>query len=82
MPFAEDPAVLREKAEQRRQSKASRGRGRGKPLQENSVKGKPKGQGQGSSTVQARCSKEQHKSSRANHNRKAMAARKQAKGMF
>ncbi|XP_014676677.1 PREDICTED: activating signal cointegrator 1 complex subunit 2-like [Priapulus caudatus] len=79
VPFVTDPALLREKAEQRRQAMRARGRGGPPPSR---VEGKPKGQGQDGSTTHARQRKEQHKGSKANHNRKAMASRKMAKGMF
>ncbi|XP_033115199.1 activating signal cointegrator 1 complex subunit 2-like [Anneissia japonica] len=75
--FVQNPAVLREKREQRYQQRQKE---KSKTRQDN-LKGKPKGQGQDNSTVQARRRKEANKSQRSNHNRKAMASKKMAKGM-
>jgi len=46
------------------------------------VKGKAKGQGQTTEVLRNRQFKSQHKARGANHNRKAGAMRKAAKGMF
>ncbi|XP_071945798.1 activating signal cointegrator 1 complex subunit 2-like isoform X2 [Antedon mediterranea] len=73
--FIANPAVLREKREQRYQQQHQQS------SRSKQVKGKPKGQGQDNSTVHARKHKEANKSQRANHNRKTMASRKMAKGM-
>lgn len=78
--FIEDPAVLRERAAERRASQQARKTNQPRPPK--NVTGKPKGQGQESKVLQARRAKEKHKGSRANHNRKALADRKMMKGMF
>ncbi|XP_022098496.1 activating signal cointegrator 1 complex subunit 2-like [Acanthaster planci] len=59
---------------------ASRGGGRRGGLSD-AVKGQSKGQGQSKETQRARGFKDRNKSSRANHNRKAMADKKRSKGM-
>ncbi|XP_039628205.1 activating signal cointegrator 1 complex subunit 2 isoform X2 [Polypterus senegalus] len=78
--FIQDPAVLREQAEARRAAQYHR---RGfKPDSSANVTGAPRGRGQSKETVQERRKKESHKSTRANHNRRAMADRKRNKGMI
>ncbi|XP_054269599.1 activating signal cointegrator 1 complex subunit 2 [Macrosteles quadrilineatus] len=79
--FCEDPAELRARAEQRRQEARGRGRGRGGHTQHDVV-GKAKGQGQEKEVVRNREFKNTNKSSRGNHNRRAMAAKKRRQGMF
>ncbi|XP_038065905.1 activating signal cointegrator 1 complex subunit 2-like isoform X2 [Patiria miniata] len=54
------------------------GRGGGRSA---AVQGQPKGKGQSKDTQKARNTKDKHKASRANHNRKAMADKKRSKGM-
>nr|CAH7757612.1 unnamed protein product [Callosobruchus chinensis] len=78
MNFCEDPAVLRERREQRFRSKHPPKN----PQQKPSVVGKPKGQGQDKNTQKARDKKETNKSSRANHNRKSGASWKRSRGMI
>ncbi|XP_041373441.1 activating signal cointegrator 1 complex subunit 2-like isoform X2 [Gigantopelta aegis] len=82
--FVSDPAKLREAAEQRRQSKLGRGRGGHQQTAppKYDVKGKPKGQGQEDTVLRNRQFKEKNKSFRGNHNRRLMADKKKAKGMF
>lgn len=77
--FVQDPAVLRERAEARRLQHLAR---RGHKHDSSAVVGNAKGQGQNRETVQERRRKEANKSSRANHNRRAMADRKRSKGMI
>ncbi|XP_078682553.1 activating signal cointegrator 1 complex subunit 2-like isoform X1 [Branchiostoma floridae x Branchiostoma belcheri] len=80
--FVQDPAVLREKAAERAAYKAQRQGRRGQNRnQQEILKGQAKGQGQTKETAQSRRQKEKNKSSRANHNRRAMADRKMARGM-
>ncbi|KAG1697707.1 Activating signal cointegrator 1 complex subunit 2 [Nymphon striatum] len=88
--FVQDPAVLREIAEQKRQTymqnrgrggnHGARGgsRGRGK----SNVEGKPKGQSQDADVLKNRNLKDKNKSMRANHNRRTLAQKKQGRGMF
>ena len=75
--FVEDPAVLRERAAQRAQSKAARGRGRsqGQAPRHHDVKGVARGQGQSAEVLRNRRWKEQHKggSRRAQADRKRLA---------
>ncbi|VEN63810.1 unnamed protein product [Callosobruchus maculatus] len=78
MNFCEDPAVLRERREQRFRSKHPPKN----PQQKANVVGKPKGQGQDKNTQKARDKKETNKSSRANHNRKSGASWKRSRGMI
>uniref|UniRef100_A0A8C3UMM0 Activating signal cointegrator 1 complex subunit 2 n=1 Tax=Catharus ustulatus TaxID=91951 RepID=A0A8C3UMM0_CATUS len=77
--FVQDPAVLRERAEARRQAFLAR---KGHKHDSSAVVGNAKGQGQNRETVQERRKKEANKSTRANHNRRAMADRKRSKGMI
>ncbi|XP_054248950.1 activating signal cointegrator 1 complex subunit 2 isoform X6 [Indicator indicator] len=77
--FVQDPAVLRERAEARRLAYLAR---RGHKHNSSAVVGNAKGQGQNRDTVQERRKKEANKSTRANHNRRAMADRKRNKGMI
>ena len=74
--FVEDPAKLRERQEQKRS------RGNHGPSQKRDLAGKAKGQGQTAEVLQNRRFKEKNKGVRANHNRRAMADKKQSKGMF
>ncbi|CAL1547270.1 unnamed protein product [Lymnaea stagnalis] len=78
--FVEDPAKLREMAEQRRQSHAARrGRGGGAaPPRTRDVVGGAKGQGQSAEVLRNRKMKEKHKGQR----NKANAEKKLSKGMF
>ncbi|XP_039242924.1 activating signal cointegrator 1 complex subunit 2 isoform X2 [Pipra filicauda] len=77
--FVQDPAVLRERAEARRQAFLAR---KGYKHDSSAVVGNAKGHGQNRETVQERRKKEANKSTRANHNRRAMADRKRSKGMI
>ncbi|XP_068886978.1 activating signal cointegrator 1 complex subunit 2 [Aphelocoma coerulescens] len=77
--FVQDPAVLRERAEARRQAFLAR---KGHKHDSSAVVGNAKGHGQNRETVQERRKKEANKSTRANHNRRAMADRKRSKGMI
>ncbi|XP_041276394.1 activating signal cointegrator 1 complex subunit 2 [Onychostruthus taczanowskii] len=77
--FVQDPAVLRERAEARRQAFLAR---KGHKHDSSAVVGNAKGHGQSRETLQERRKKEANKSSRANHNRRAMADRKRSKGMI
>ncbi|XP_071428255.1 activating signal cointegrator 1 complex subunit 2 isoform X3 [Pithys albifrons albifrons] len=77
--FVQDPAVLRERAEARRQAQLAR---RGHKHDSSAVVGNAKGHGQNRETLQERRKKEANKSTRANHNRRAMADRKRSKGMI
>nr|XP_009943762.1 PREDICTED: activating signal cointegrator 1 complex subunit 2 isoform X1 [Opisthocomus hoazin] len=77
--FVQDPAVLRERAEARRQAFLAR---RGHKHDGSAVVGNAKGHGQNRETVQERRKKEANKSTRANHNRRVMADRKRNKGMI
>ncbi|GAB6033363.1 hypothetical protein CHUAL_013128 [Chamberlinius hualienensis] len=74
--FVSNPAELREKAEQRRQEKMNGN------YHHRDVRGGPKGHGQSNTVVRNRTGKEKHKSTVANHNRRAMADRKRSGGMF
>ncbi|KAF4518105.1 hypothetical protein B566_EDAN007806 [Ephemera danica] len=77
--FVQDPALLREQAEQRRASKmAQQHRPRPPPKD---VVGNSKGQGQDSNVLLNRQRKNTHKSSQGNHNRRAGAQRKMRQGM-
>lgn len=86
--FIEDPAKLRELREQRYRSQRGGNTGwSGKkviPQQDekpvHDVKGRGKGKGQTAEVLHNRQWKEKHKSSRANHNRRALADRKRSKG--
>lgn len=73
--FCENPELIRARYQQRQQAKYGH-----RP--QNDVVGAPKGQGQTQQTTRNRGQKEAHKSSRANHNRKAGAAFKRSKGMM
>ncbi|XP_039582012.1 activating signal cointegrator 1 complex subunit 2 [Passer montanus] len=77
--FVQDPAVLRERAEARRQAFLAR---KGHKHDSSAVVGSAKGHGQSRETLQERRKKEANKSTRANHNRRAMADRKRSKGMI
>nr|XP_021392991.1 activating signal cointegrator 1 complex subunit 2 [Lonchura striata domestica] len=77
--FVQDPAVLRERAEARRQAFLAR---KGHKHDSSAVIGNAKGHGQNRETQQERRKKEANKSTRANHNRRAMADRKRSKGMI
>ncbi|KAM6246683.1 activating signal cointegrator 1 complex subunit 2 isoform 1-T3 [Porphyrio hochstetteri] len=77
--FVQDPAVLRERAEARRLAYLAR---KGHKHDSSAVVGNTKGHGQNRETVQERRKKEANKSTRANHNRRAMADRKRNKGMI
>ncbi|XP_041879306.1 LOW QUALITY PROTEIN: activating signal cointegrator 1 complex subunit 2 [Corvus kubaryi] len=77
--FVQDPAVLRERAEARRQAFLAR---KGHKHDSSAVVGNAKGHGQNRETAQERRKKEANKSTRANHNRRAMADRKRSKGMI
>ncbi|XP_051489939.1 activating signal cointegrator 1 complex subunit 2 isoform X3 [Apus apus] len=77
--FVQDPAVLRERAEARRQALLAR---RGHKHDSSAVVGNTKGHGQNRETTQERRKKEANKGTRANHNRRAMAERKRSKGMI
>ncbi|XP_064582974.1 activating signal cointegrator 1 complex subunit 2 [Zonotrichia leucophrys gambelii] len=77
--FVQDPAVLRERAEARRQAFLAR---KGHKHDGSAVVGSAKGHGQSRETLQERRKKEANKSTRANHNRRAMADRKRSKGMI
>ena len=68
--FVQDPALLRQRQEERRAAQMKRG-GRS-----HNVKGNPKGQGQDADTQKNRAWKEKHKSSRVHHNRRALADKK------
>ena len=72
----QDPAKLRERREQNR---GARNQG---PPPARDVKGTAKGQGQADDVLRNRRFKEKNKGARGNHNRRAMADRKQSKGMF
>ncbi|CAH1797031.1 unnamed protein product, partial [Owenia fusiformis] len=74
--FIEDPAKVRERQEQRRAVMRSNK----KPPRD--VKGQAKGKGQTEEVNRNRLFKDKHKATRANHNRKEGATRKQAKGMM
>ncbi|EDW44023.1 activating signal cointegrator 1 complex subunit 2 [Drosophila sechellia] len=78
--FCENPEVTRARYQQRQMSKY--GQKSGAQGASPSVVGAPKGQGQSQQTQRSRGQKEAHKSSRANHNRKAGAAFKRSKGMM
>ncbi|XP_060664154.1 activating signal cointegrator 1 complex subunit 2 [Drosophila nasuta] len=77
--FCENPEVTRARYQQRQQAKYG---GQRQHHQQGDVVGAPKGQGQTQQTTRNRGQKEAHKSSRANHNRKAGAAFKRSKGML
>ncbi|PKK18434.1 activating signal cointegrator 1 complex subunit 2 [Columba livia] len=77
--FVQDPAVLRERAEARRLAQLAR---KGHKHDSSAVVGNAKGHGQNRETVQERRKKEANKSTRANHNRRALADRKRNKGMI
>ncbi|CAH1966346.1 unnamed protein product [Acanthoscelides obtectus] len=76
--FCEDPAVIRERREQRYRSKHPPKN----PQQKANVVGKPKGHGQDKNVQKARDKKETQKSSKANHNRKSGASWKRSRGMI
>ncbi|XP_017028989.1 activating signal cointegrator 1 complex subunit 2 [Drosophila kikkawai] len=84
--FCENPEVTRARYQQRQLAKyghrSGGGGGGGGAQTGSSVVGAPKGQGQSQQTQRNRGQKEAHKSSRANHNRKAGAAFKRSKGMM
>ncbi|XP_071672145.1 activating signal cointegrator 1 complex subunit 2 isoform X3 [Patagioenas fasciata] len=77
--FVQDPAVLRERAEARRLAQLAR---KGHKHDSSAVVGNAKGHGQNRETLQERRKKEANKSTRANHNRRALADRKRNKGMI
>ncbi|XP_071618849.1 activating signal cointegrator 1 complex subunit 2 isoform X4 [Heliangelus exortis] len=77
--FVQDPAVLRERAEARRQMHLVR---KGHKQESSAVVGNVKGHGQNRETTQERRKKEANKSTRANHNRRVLADRKRNKGMI
>ncbi|XP_061865862.1 activating signal cointegrator 1 complex subunit 2 isoform X3 [Colius striatus] len=77
--FVQDPAVLRERAEARRLAYLAR---KGHKQDSSAVVGNTKGHGQNREMAQERRKKEANKSTRANHNRRAMADRKRNKGMI
>ncbi|KAH8276726.1 hypothetical protein KR044_002143 [Drosophila immigrans] len=79
--FCENPEVVRARYQQRQQAKYG-GRQQHQQQHPSDVVGAPKGQGQTQQTTRNRGQKEAHKSSRANHNRKAGAAFKRSKGML
>ncbi|XP_001354643.3 activating signal cointegrator 1 complex subunit 2 [Drosophila pseudoobscura] len=79
--FCENPEVIRARYQQRQMAKYGQ-RGSSGAQQSAAVSGAPKGQGQTQQTQRSRGQKEAHKSSRANHNRKAGAAFKRSKGMM
>ncbi|GLV44807.1 uncharacterized protein CBL_14622 [Carabus blaptoides fortunei] len=72
--FCEDPAVIRARREARYQQR--------QPNRPRDVVGKAKGQGQEKTVIQNRDNKNTHKSSRANHNRRAGAQWKRNRGMM
>ncbi|XP_060081459.1 activating signal cointegrator 1 complex subunit 2-like [Ylistrum balloti] len=83
--FVQDPALLRQKAEQRRISQRrgqgrrfgqGQGREQGQEGQKYDVKGKAKGQGQDADVLKNRKFKEKNKASRGNHNRRYMSDKK------
>ncbi|XP_053682700.1 activating signal cointegrator 1 complex subunit 2 [Sabethes cyaneus] len=88
--FCENPELVRQRYEERRQSKfharhggqgtATAAASSGGPGKD--VIGKPKGQGQDKSVLQNRKHKGENKSSRANHNRKQGATFKRSRGMM
>ncbi|EDV45672.1 activating signal cointegrator 1 complex subunit 2 [Drosophila erecta] len=78
--FCENPEVVRARYQQRQMAKY--GQKSGGQGASPAVVGAPKGQGQSQQTQRSRGQKEAHKSSRANHNRKAGAAFKRSKGMM
>uniref|UniRef100_A0A671U308 Activating signal cointegrator 1 complex subunit 2 n=1 Tax=Sparus aurata TaxID=8175 RepID=A0A671U308_SPAAU len=80
LPFVQDPALLRERAEARRATMQQRKGFR--PERPSNVVGKPKGQGQTLETFLDRRKKEASKSRTSNHNRRTMADRKRNKGMI
>ncbi|KAI8036013.1 activating signal cointegrator 1 complex subunit 2 [Drosophila gunungcola] len=84
--FCENPEVIRARYQQRQMAKYGQrnggGGGGGAGSGGAAVVGAPKGQGQSQQTQRNRGQKEAHKSSRANHNRKAGAAFKRSKGMM
>ncbi|KAH8246433.1 hypothetical protein KR026_011448 [Drosophila bipectinata] len=85
--FCENPEITRARYQQRQMAKYGNrggggGGGGGGGSGGASVVGAPKGQGQSQQTQRNRGQKEAHKSSRANHNRKAGAAFKRSKGMM
>lgn len=86
--FCENPEITRARYQQRQMAKYGNrgggggGSGGGGSGSGASVVGAPKGQGQSQQTQRNRGQKEAHKSSRANHNRKAGAAFKRSKGMM
>lgn len=75
MDFCENPELIRERYQQRQMAKYGQ-------RAHVDVVGGPKGTGQTQQTMRNRNQKETHKSSRANHNRKAGAAFKRSKGMM
>lgn len=83
--FVPNPEELRAQAEHRRQMKLQNRGGRhhgGAMPQSRDVVGRPKGQGQDKNVIINRQNKSAHKSSYANHNRRAGAQRKRQQGMF
>ncbi|XP_059476588.1 activating signal cointegrator 1 complex subunit 2 [Neocloeon triangulifer] len=76
--FAQDPALMRERAQQRREAKY------GPPRQapRGDVVGNAKGKGQDANVLLNRRRKDANKSSRGNHNRRAGAERKLRQGMI
>ncbi len=76
--FARNPEEIRQEAEQRRQSKLARGNKKPHVQASRNVVGNPKGQGQDKQVLINRARKNANK----NKHQRAMADRKQAKGMF
>jgi len=72
-----DPAVLRERAEQRRRTRQEQRGGQHRPPRD--VRGRPGGRGQETDVVKGRTDKDRHKGQRANHNRRDMADRKRGR---
>ncbi|XP_066597919.1 activating signal cointegrator 1 complex subunit 2 [Prorops nasuta] len=71
--FIQDPAILRAKAEERRQAAQS--------AKNRNVVGKPRGQGQEKDVLVNRKNKNTHKATHANHNRRSGADFKRRHGM-
>lgn len=84
--FVPNPALIRQRAEERAQWKNQRAQGQksqsggqaqsAKQDKKYDVKGGPKGKGQAGEVLKNRAWKEKHKSSRANHNRKYFSDKK------
>lgn len=83
--FCENPEIIRARRQQQFQQKlAKKFPQRSQPSENKTrdVAGNPKGQGQSNEVLRNRQQKSAHKSSRANHNRKAGSSFKQSRGMF